>query len=262
MSEPIKNKRPPTSSKIDISGAKTIKTETIKEAEETAKIDNNVETEEYVKDLKDQKTINLDDVGKSKSGEKVTIDFLDEDHINKFTAGETKKSEENPDDTKGNFDGKSADDLRDDIKKAEEQANKSFTAKDFEDIASFIIFLIDTGIASTLKWWSKDTSESAYSLPEGKKKMLTYQLTLILVKYQAKFSLEFMFILTLLIIYAPAFMKARERKKEIKNASQVTYQEPVTTTQESSNVVNETAEIKKPNVGAFPKRKKGGQSKI
>ena len=97
--------------------------------------------------------------------------------------------------------------------------------------------------------------------------MLVYQLTLILTKYQAKFSVEFMFILTILIVYAPAFMKARTRRKELKTPQVVTevYNNPVvasavasTVVENAQNVVNENPV----NTGAVkPKRKRGNPGK-
>lgn len=207
-----KVKKPPTSGSINISDAEVI--EEVKNNTKNESEDHGLDTE-YVKNLKDQKTVDLSEAGKSKSSEKVVIDFMNEEHIKNFTSSESKKSDENEVNTSSQFDGKSVEDLRAEIKKAEDDSKKNFTAKDFEDIAKFIIFLIDTGLSSVLKWWSKDTSDAAYSLPEKKKDMLVYQLTLILTKYQAKFSVEFMFILTILIVYAPAFMKAKNRRKEI-----------------------------------------------
>lgn len=215
MSESIpKVKKPPMAGKLDISDAKII-SETKVDNETTSTKEETVDSS-YVKNLQDQETVTLNDKSKGKVEEKVVIDFMNEDHIRSFTAGETKKADVESDETKSNFEGKSVDDLKADIKRAEEESTKNFTAKDFEDIARFIIFLIDTGLSSGLKWWSGDSSDAAYSLPEKKKEMLVYQLTLILTKYQAKFSIEFMFVLTILIVYAPAFVKAKNKRKELK----------------------------------------------
>lgn len=205
-------KKPPISTKvINIAEAEIISESKIIQ-EEVKKP--NVEELDYAKNLKEQKTVDLGEVGKKSASEKVTIDFMNAEHLSSLTSGETKKADETLDNKGSAFDGKSVDDLKADIKKAEEDSTKNFTAKDFEDIAKFIVFLIDTGLSSALKWWSKDTSDAAYSLPEKKKDMLVYQLTLILTKYQAKFSIEFMFLLTILIVYAPAFVKAKNRRKD------------------------------------------------
>jgi len=263
-----KHTKPPVKGKkIDISEAEIVDDKV--EGDNTAnqkQID-----DDYAKNLHEQKTIDLGEVGKKQAGEKVTIDFMDEQHINSFTSSQSKKAADNTEQSTGNFANKTPEEIQSEIKKAEEDSKKNFTAKDFEDIASFIIFLIDTGLASALKWWSKDTSESAYSLPEKKKQMLSYQLSLILMKYQAKFSIEFMFILTIFVVYIPAFMLAKKRKKEIANPvivnQPVKQAEPVkNNAEQNSTVVNEVKEpvipspiIIKPNVGA--KRPRGGQKK-
>lgn len=255
----VKQKKPPVSGKIDISDAVVLEEkdskETKKEGSET--IDS---TDSYTKNLKDQKVVDLGETGKKQVGEKTTIDFMSEEHINSFTASNSKKSEENTEDTKSKFDGKSVEDLQKEIKEAEKDSSKNFTAKDFEDIARFLIFLIDTGISSGLKWWGKDTSDTAYSLPEKKKEMLVYQLTLILTKYQAKFSIEFMFIATILLVYAPAFMKAKRRRTELKNQPIVTKDVSHVVVKENENVNNE--EVKTTTeVNTGPKRKRGNPGK-
>lgn len=273
MSEEVKKaKVPPHKGKINISEAQIVEPVVNNESNTgNENIDKN-ESEDYVKNLNDQKVVDLGDAGKNKTNEKVVIDFMNEDHIKGFTSAETKKAEENIDD-KSQFKDKSAEDLKKEIKAAEDASAKNFTAKDFEDIARFIIFLIDTGISSGLKWWSGDTSDSAYSLPEKKKEMLVYQLTLILTKYQAKFSVEFMFILTILIVYAPAFVKAKNRRKELKTPKPVeqqfsTFQNTTKQPEQSSEVkvekkeeviIQNVEEIVNPNIG--PKRKKGRPSK-
>lgn len=254
-SKVVKQKTPPASGKskkIDISEAEVIEE---KNSNDTKKIEDDSVTDNYTKNLQDQKTVDLGDVGKKQAGEKVVIDFMSEEHISNYTASETKKSEENTSDGKSNFDGKSVEDLQKEIKQAEADSTKNFTAKDFEDIARFLIFLIDTGISSGLKWWGKDTSDTAYSLPKAKQEMLVYQLTLILTKYQAKFSIEFMFIATILLVYAPAFMKAKRRRGELKNNESVTETAEVTEVKETTEVKEE----KQVNTG--PKRKRGNPGK-
>lgn len=271
MSEEVKKvKVPPHKGKIDISEAEVIVETQQQQGNENQSGELN---EDYIKNLKDQKTVDLGEAGKNKTQEKVVIDFMNEDHIKSFTSAETKKAEETQGDEKSQFKDKSVEDLKKEIKAAEDASAKNFTAKDFEDIARFIIFLIDTGISSGLKWWSGDTSDSAYSLPEKKKEMLVYQLTLILTKYQAKFSVEFMFVLTILIVYAPAFVKAKNKRKELKTpkvqetvVSTVSqYQPPVEQVvntepgKKEETIIHNVETIVNPNLG--PKRKKGRPAK-
>lgn len=190
------------------------------------KIENKIE-ESYINNLKDQKVVELKDVGKKPIDEKATIDFMNEDHVTSFTASKAKESTSNEgSNSKSMFEGETSDSLRDKIKDAESSFQKQFTPDDFKEIAQFLITLIDTGISSALKWWSKDTTDAPYSLGKEKQNKLVYQLTLLLVKYQAKFSLEFMFLLTILFMYAGPFLAARKRVKENKDQLRVAYVNP------------------------------------
>ena len=254
-------KKPPTSSKIiNISDAEIV-SEVKTTQEEVKKPD--TEELDYAKNLKEQKTVDLGEVGKKSASEKVTIDFMNADHLSSLTSGETKKADETLDNKGSQFDGKSVDDLKADIKKAEEESTKNFTAKDFEDIAKFIVFLIDTGLSSALKWWSKDTSDTAYSLPEKKKDMLVYQLTLILTKYQAKFSIEFMFLLTILIVYAPAFVKAKNRRKDtVAKENNVGDSFDVTNYSKSESIIDDAESALNKEKKTDGKRKRGNPGKV
>lgn len=270
MAEQIKIKKPPVSErKLDISEATIIKPED----EKTTNSDNVKDAESYVKNLNDQKTIDLGETGKKQAGEKVVIDFMNEDHVKDFTSSETKKAEDLQDDSdlgnKSNFSGESVDDLKKKIKDEEEKSVKNFTAKDFEDVARFIIFLIDASFSSFFKWWGKDTSDTAYSLPKGKQETLVYQLTLILVKYQAKFSIEFMFLISLLVLYAPAFVKSKNSRKASKGETNFeelpTFVTPSTTFTDQINKDVETQKSEKveikTNTGAGTKRRRGNPGK-
>lgn len=110
-------------------------------------------------------------------------------------------------------------------KKLKKKAD-DITPEDFYDIAEFIMSLIDATAASALKWWAKDSADSPYSLPEKKKNKLTKQLAKILIKYNAKFSIEFMFLIGLCIMYIPAFRLARKTRKENSKPVQI-IQSPV-----------------------------------
>lgn len=261
--------KPPISNsenKIDISEAEVIDDNTSSNSNQE-----NSEQEEadkkYVENLNDQKTIDLNEVGKKDAGEKTTIDFMNEESIKDFTSSQTKKAEPNTEDTrKSQFDGKTIEDVQAQIKKEENDSSKKFTLKDMEEIAGFIIELIDTGFSSAFNWWAGDSSINNYALPKSKKDMLSYQLALILVKYQAKFKIEFMFLLSIIIMYAPAFMLAKKKKAEIKQgiinkqnnktAQHSTYKEkfnkPEDFVEKSEDILKEEAS----NLGALRKRGK------
>jgi len=256
-----KTKRPPSnlksSKKINIEEAIIITDKTDEKDNIDLKIKNK-DDKSYIENITDTKTIDLGEAGKKQSSEKVTIDFMNEDHIKDFTGSQTKKSEENVE--KEDSSKISSEDFQKEIKQAEDDSTKNFTKKDFEDIAKFLIFLIDTGISSAMKWWSKDTSDAAYSLPNEKKKMLEYQLTIILAKYQAKFSIEFIFLLTICIVYAPAFIKAKSRRKDLKTEATAKINEQIENINNNATTV-ETTETKTEIVENKTKRKRGNPGK-
>jgi len=187
------------------------------ENESTASNETELLEKEFEKELEKEtikpktKEVDFNDVGNT-DGEKVQINFDNQEDIEDFTAKQSKKSSSSPE-SKLYDDDTSAEELRERIKQ-EEQKSKEFKAKDFEEIARFIIFLIDASLSSLLRWWAKDNSDSSYQLGADKKNQLISQLTLILVKYQAKFNIEWMFLITVLVLYIPPFMRAHEHRKD------------------------------------------------
>lgn len=192
------------------------------------------EKKEVVKEKTEKVSTTIDlKEDKTETSERVTVDFINDNNYEDILKKKSKKAEEDPEEEKSQFGDKTQDQLREEIKVAEEQSKQNFSAKDMEDIAKVIIMVIDTGISTGLRMWAKDTSDSAYSISTEKRKMLEYQLTLVLVKYQSRFSIEFMFLISLVICYVVPFTKARTRRREMKareeNAEQTG--EPLSTTE-------------------------------
>lgn len=197
------------------------KVESKNEEGENSSINSNILTEEAeLEKLMDENpdTEEVPLVGKINDDETTAkINFQDQSSIDEIIASKTIKSEF--DETKkdeSKFSKLDAEDIRSEIKNQEGEASKKYTYEDFSNIASFLLTLYDTGLSTALRVWCKDSSSSAYEMPKDKKRILEHQLTLILIKYQQKFSLEFMFFATLLIISYIPFSKARERKKGMK----------------------------------------------
>lgn len=187
---------------LDISGG-TLKSKEIAESEE------NNESKEYAKNITDTKTVKLSEAGKTDVEEETTIDFLKEDQVNSFTQAKTKASENKS--TKM-FGDKTTEQIKEEIKKQEGQQEK-IDPETFVDVASFIISLVDSAMSTALRWWGKDNTASPYELPKPKQEKLTKQLATILIKYQAKFPIEWLFLIGLLIAYLPGYMMARDKRK-------------------------------------------------
>jgi hypothetical protein len=146
------------------------------------------------------------------------VNFMDDNFMESLLNKKTEQSEEQ---TKGAEKG--------DSKGSGEDANVSsvdvtpdanaFTKDDMMDFAEVFMDILDMGISTALKFYSKDTSTAAYELSADKKRRLVRQLTNLFMKYQMKFSLEFMFIVTLLICYSVPIAKAKKTRKEIKEGT-------------------------------------------
>lgn len=146
---------------------------------------------------------------KEEEAQSVKVDFQEEDLASEFASKQTKTSSD-----QGTIDpNTSADKLQKDILDYENSKSGKLEYKDFLKIAEFLITLIDTSVSTALNWWAKDTSSTAYSLPASNRKLLTEQLALILAKYQSKFSIEFMFFMGLIVMYAPSFMASMANRK-------------------------------------------------
>jgi len=143
--------------------------------------------------------------------EKVTIDFMSDgfsqDHAKKKTKEHIEHKSSIPAD-------KPVGEIREDIKKAEaDRSGDKFTFKDILQIATFLINAFDGGISILLNFIARDNRVSVYSLPAETKRQLSEQLALILVKYQVKFKIEFLFFITLVLAYMGPVAGSLKRRK-------------------------------------------------
>ncbi len=166
-------------------------------------------------DVKYTETINLKDNKDENDNHKVN--FMDEGAMENMLKNPTEESpEENKADEVKPKDGKT-----EDIKQETQTVEGSLSKDDMQDIADVIIDIIDMAISTGLRFYSGDSSSSLYEIDVNKKRRLVRQLANILVKYQTKFSLEFMFLLTLAICYSVPISKARKVKQQIKDGTYV-----------------------------------------
>ena len=96
---------------------------------------------------------------------------------------------------------------------------QSFSRDDMQDFAEVSVDIIDIGLSTALKAYSKDTAIAPYEIDINKKRRLVRQLVNIFMKHQVKFPLEFMFIISLVLCYTAPFMKARKTRREILNGT-------------------------------------------
>lgn len=147
-----------------------------------------------------------------KVDEKVQIDFMSDSFSQDHASKKTKENTETP---KSSIPlDKKVGEIREDIAKSEAKRNgDQFTFKDILQIATFIINAIDGGFAILLNFIARDNRVSVYTLPAETKRQLADQLALILVKYQVKFKIEFLFLVTLILAYMGPVAGAIKNRK-------------------------------------------------
>lgn len=215
-------KKPPTSgnhsSNLPFDNDEEVVTEKRKKSEDAISQPLQEERKKIVKEV----PVNIE----KNSDEKVPIEFDDSSMGESYSAKQTKIADEPPkiDPTTP------ASKVREDIARYEKDKVEKLTFKDFQDIAKFLINLFDTGLSTLLNFIGKDTARQVYQLTEPDKRTLSDQLALILCKYQAKFSIEFTFLLAIIVMYSGPTMAAFKNRK--KNGST------------SSSTENEKQEIK------------------
>lgn len=141
----------------------------------------------------------------------VKVSFMDEETVTKFAGEQTKKSTDNGFSIDENS---STEDVNKHISDYEDGKSAKLEYKDFLKFAEFIINLIDIGFSTALNWFARDTAVTAYTLPSPNKKILIEQLALILSKYQTKFKVEFLFLISLVVMYSAPAMAAYQMRKD------------------------------------------------
>lgn len=157
--------------------------------------------------------VDLKDLKEEQKNEKVSIDFMSNDYIEENIKKPTKKSEAPTENKEEENKSQTIEEVQKEIKEIEEEKNKSLKPQDYEEISSLVIGIIDFLMSSLLKWWGKDSSDAAYTLNEKKMKTLSHQMSLILIKHQQKWSIEMLFVFTLIAVYAGPVMAAKENRK-------------------------------------------------
>lgn len=163
-------------------------------------------------DIRGSKQVNVD-VGK-KVNETVQVDYMSDQFAQDHASKKTKENIEAP---KSSIPlDKKVGEIRDEIKTSEaKRGGENFTFKDILQIATFLINALDGGFGILLNFIAKDNRVSVYCLPAETKRQLSEQLALILVKYQVKFKIEFLFFITLVLAYMGPVGGALKHRKSV-----------------------------------------------
>lgn len=198
--------------------------------------------------------------------ENVQAEFEEEDVATLFAAQPTRENQDKASEIPGNT---SAEDVKKQVLDYEESKSGKLEYKDLKQYATFIVTLIDVSFSSLFKLLARDSARSVYELSKANKDILIEQLTLILAKYQSRFKVEFMFFISLVIMYAPAGIEAFKNrkltnkalpKKDSKQSMQQKVEELVSASKPSEKVEEKTTVVEETKV-PFVKRNKGRQPK-
>lgn len=180
---------------------------------------NNVISEEKTK-----KTISKEiEVDLHDEPDTMQVDFEDETLANSFASKQTKPSKEQP----KIDEHKNADEIKQEVETYEQQKTGKLEFKDLEKQAEFFINMFDTALSTLFNFIAGGSHSTDYRLLPNDKKNLTYQLAIILSKYQSKFKVEYVFLMGLMVMYVPittAAIKNRKENKSKKSQSQQTKQ--------------------------------------
>lgn len=166
-------------------------------------------TPEPVKEVKAQADI---DIKAKPPADKTTLDFKNSDLLKKYVQQPTQSSQ--PSQSSGPSTTLSVDEIRDKMKKEEEEEAKKLSVEDFEDIADLIMDIFDTVAIFAIRWYAQDDIDGPYQIPTDRMKKLKHRLSRLLMRMQAKIPMGFLFFAGLLMAYATPVRKAHAHRKE------------------------------------------------
>lgn len=213
---PPRDAKPPGSEKKSEPKETVMKEEDISE-EKLDPREGNLDEEKAEPKIDRVEDMNLDEKG-PEATVKTKVSFTNNDFMKEFVKKNTEESKTKEQAAETEEDTRTTEEIRQQIHKEESDTKNQFTPAEMKDFAEVFIDVIDMLISTGLRFYSKDTSTSAYELPLDKKAKLSRQITNIFIKYQTKFSIEFMFIVTLFICYSVPARKAHTHRKAVKAA--------------------------------------------
>lgn len=116
---------------------------------------------------------------------------------------------------KSDYANKSTEELRKQMITEELQPIDEMSPEDFEMIAGFLIDAWDVGMVTLLRMYAMDTTDAPYEITASKKAKLKTLLSLILIRFNKKFPLGVLFIMTLILTSITPAMKAHAHRKEV-----------------------------------------------
>lgn len=162
------------------------------------------------------KTISIEINDKEKEQKSTTtIDFMEDSDMQDFIGKQTQMKSGQVIDTEAIFEeGTTIEDIKRQI--AEKENGGNMKPNDLADISGLIIEGLDSIISTICRAIANDDSTAAYGIDARKKQNLTKYASMIAVKYQSKFKVEWLFALSLIAAYTSPAQKAFSRGMAVK----------------------------------------------
>lgn len=146
--------------------------------------------------------------------ESKSISFKDSSFLKNHVKAPTSESAAPAAPAASAYEGRSTEELRQQMINEELQPVDEMAPEDFELIAGFLIDAWDIGMVTLFRLYALDNSDTAYEITTGKKNKLKKLLTLILIRFNKKFPLGVLFFMTLIIAHITPAMNAHTHRKE------------------------------------------------
>lgn len=147
----------------------------------------------------------------------LVIDYMKESFSDKEASKRTKENTDKP--TPNAAFEKDVKEIKEEISRSEESRSKTMSGEGILKIATFIVNAFSGGLGVLLNFIARDNRVGVYTLPVETKRELSEQLALVLIKYQVKFKIEFLFLLTLIIAYIGPVGGAIKHRKQVHNGN-------------------------------------------
>ena len=122
------------------------------------------------------KSFKTEEVDRNEKGpesqKKTKVNFVNNDFMSGFVKKKTEESKTKEEEAKGATEGKSKEEIAAQIKQEEANPSGGFSKEELMDFAEVFIDILDMLISTGLRFYSGDTSTTAYELPVDKKRKL------------------------------------------------------------------------------------------
>ena len=159
--------------------------------------------------------IPLADLVKEEEPQAKSISFKSSASLSEHVSKPTVHVSPDPATTTNQFAGQSSKELRKHMINEELQPADEMAPEDFEMIAGFLIDAWDLGTVTLLRMYALDKTDQPYEMTGTKKTKLRKMLSMILIRFNKKFPLGVLFVLTLVLTHITPAMKAHAHRKEV-----------------------------------------------